>query len=506
MRYGILLALALSTLLLGATCFPLFELDPPLEESAADTTLAVSVVRPAEDRVVPAGDVVEIEWTAANLTDDSAIATVLVRAREDFADTVLVGGLRISASGGAQTVEWNTTDFPGDEYSIIVQVEAGGRNEEATANGRITINTPPAFEFTEPTEDTELVEQDPNDPNDPNAPMLPAEVTIRWSAYDADSDGTAKIGIDPDLDHESGNETTIYEVDIPRTSGFDSIDWDGTDTSGERVDGDTYYLFAAISDAVNDEQFVEGLARIIVPEEGEFELAITQPEENTTFLTTDDPLTIEFTFDEDDDVLIDLMIDPDENHSNGNATTILAQRLIDKDTNEDSFDWDGDDSEGAAVDDGIYRIYMAVNRGSRTSQIVEADGLVFRRSEEEQPLIALLEPNTDATRTGGEGGEVFIKWRDDDPSGSATIKLTIDDDATPDEGPGETDNNEVEILADRDAAGDDVQDTFIYYIGDDLAPGRYWIFAYIDRNGAAPWDNIAIAAGQIVIEDPDEVP
>jgi hypothetical protein len=100
---------------------------------------------------------------------------------------------------------------------------------------------------------------------------------------------------------------------------------------------------------------------------------------------------------------------------------------------------------------------------------------------------------------------VLIKWRDDDPSESARIRLTIDDDATPDEGVETDDPEEVIPSADWDdleAEGDGVQDTFSFYIGDDREPGRYWIFAYIDRDEAAPWDNVAIAAGQIVVEDP----
>jgi flagellar hook assembly protein FlgD len=498
-------------LLVGATCFPLFELDPT-EEPSSGAKLAVSVIAPGEDHEIPmsttdpAAKVVTIQWTAANLTGATGLATVFVRSRADFADTILEGGLRISESAGDQSVEWDTTDFPGGEYSIHVQVEAGGLSEEATADGRITINTAPTFEFTDPTEDTELVERDPNDPNDPNAAPLPAQITIAWTSSDPDSDGSAEIGLDPDRDHESGNEITIYEFEIPRTAGDDSIDWDGTSAAGEAVEEDTYYLFALVSDGVNDDDIVEGLARIIVPEEESFELAVTQPAEDTEFLAGDDPLTIEFTLDEDDDVFISLRIDPDENHRNGNEITILSRYLVGEGTNEDSFDWDGDDSEGDPVDDGIYRVFMAVNRGSDSSTIVEADGLVFRRSAEDQPLIALLEPDSDETIVYREGGEVLIEWRDDDPSESARIRLTIDDDATPDEAL-ETDDPEEVIPSadwdDLDAAGDGVEDTFAFYIGDDRAPGRYWIFAYIDRDEAAPWDNIAIAAGQVVIDDPD---
>jgi len=145
---------------------------------------------------------------------------------------------------------------------------------------------------------------------------------------------------------------------------------------------------------------------------------------------------------------------------------------------------------------------MSVNRGSGSPVNVEAEGLVYRRDDEDQPLIGLILPTNDETVTGGAGGNVLIKWRDDDPSESATIRIVIDDDETPNEGV-ETDNAEVEILADRDADGDGVQDTYSYPISDDLDPGRYWIFAYIDRDDAAPWDNISVAAGSIEKEDPD---
>ena len=505
MRYGLLASLCLSTLLVGATCFPIFE--PGASQSAATptTTLGVSVLSPSVDREVALGDTVKIEWTGVNLGESSAVAKVYVRQRDTFNETILVGGIRMETSSGARNIEWDTSDFEGGEYSIHVSIEAGTLEDTAEADGRITINSPPTFEFTEPTEDTELVERDPNDPNDPNAAMLPAEITIRWTAYDSDSDGEATISIDPDTDHESGNEIEIYDVDIPRASGFDSYDWDGSDKSGDRVEGDTYYLFATISDPVNGEEIVEGLGRLIVPVDEAFELAVTQPEDNTDFLAADDPLLIEFTLNEEDDVLIDLRIDQDESHSNGNEITILSQRLIEPDTHEDDFEWDGDDSDGNAVDDGIYRIFISVNRGSGSPATAEAEGLVYRRADEDQPLIGLILPTSDETVTGGAGGEVLIKWRDDDPDETATVKIVIDDDATPNEGV-ETDDAEVEILTGRDADGDGVQDTFSYHISDDLAPGRYWIFAYIDRDDAAPWDNISVAAGQIVVEDPDAVP
>ena len=53
--------------------------------------------------------------------------------------------------------------------------------------------------------------------------------------------------------------------------------------------------------------------------------------------------------------------------------------------------------------DGIYRVFMAGNRGSGSPQLVQADGLIFRRSADDKPLIALLEPWQELQRLEREG-------------------------------------------------------------------------------------------------------
>lgn len=510
MRYGILIAVALIWALVGATCLPLVDLTAR-QDFGPETTLGISITQPSSDREVPKGAVVEIEWTAANLTGSEAIATILVRARSDFAETILAGGLRLEESPGARTLDWDTTDFEGGEYSIAARIAAGGLTNEASAAGRITINSPPSFEFTAPTEDTELPaeeeEAEEETTEDANAPTVEEEdtsaVNIRWTAFDPDGSATAQIGIDPDGDHQNGNETVIAERDLPTTSQPASLAWDGTNNNGDIVDPGIYNLYAIVSDGVNEDLIVDGLARITVPTRPEpIETAITEPSEDTDFLTTDDLLTIEYTLDENDDVLIDLEIDTDDNHRNGNEVAILLQRLIEAGTTDDLFDWDGTDSDGVDVDDGIYRILLVINRGTAgAAPIVASDALVFRRSEQEKPLIALLGPNTDQTIETGT--DVVIRWRDDDPSESATIRLTIDDDDTP--GGFVPDPTEREVLADRDASGDGVLDTFRlpYRELRDLEPGRYYVFAYIDRDGVDPVDHVSIAGGLLVIEDPE---
>jgi len=500
MRYAALSIAGVALLLTGATCFPLMNLNQTEDGATAGTVLGISLMQPEADREVPLGTVIQIEWAAVNLTDADALATILVRNRDNGEETILAGGLRLPAAGTSDTVAWDTSEFQGGSYSIVGRVEAGERSDEDTAPGRITINTPPSFDFTEPTEDTELVEPDPNDPNAPEE----ATITIRWTAFDPDGDGTAQIGIDPDLDHESGNEITIAERSIAASSGFETLEWTGTGTDGQRVAADTYYLYALVSDGINEDRFVEGLAQLIVPEEpNAAELAITEPEDDVDFLAGDDPLTIAFTLDEADDVTVTLKIDTDEDHNSGNEIAILAQRLIEAGATEDSFDWDGDDSSGAAVDDGIYRIVLVLNRGSGSPAMVESDGLVYRRSEEEQPLIGVLEPARD--QTVQPGAYVLIRWRDSDPGESAEIRITIDDDPVPDEG-AETGDPESEELADWPAEGGGARNSFQYQVPNDLDPGIYYIFAYIDRDGAAPYDNVSVAGGRIIIRDPLDGP
>jgi hypothetical protein len=337
---------------------------------------------------------------------------------------------------------------------------------------------------------------------DPNAPDEVPTVTIRWTGFDLEGTANLEIFADPDADHESGNELSLVQAVLAAAAEIDTFEWDGGNADASEDEDATYTLFATVDDGVNPAQTIEGLARITVPLDSTmtFTLEFQAPDEDIEFLADDDPLAIEFTLDEKDDVLIDLGIDTDDDHTNGNEQLILFQRLIEKDTNEESFDWDGTDRHGDAVDDAIYRVYIVVNRGSGTPQTLNADGLVLRRAETDTPLIAMLEPASDRTKDAGDFET--LKWRDDDPAESATVRLTLDDDEFPDEAV-ETDEDEIEILADRQAKGDGVQDTFAFQVPSDLGPGTYYIFAYIDEDGAAPYDHVSTAAGQIIIEDPD---
>jgi len=126
---------------------------------------------------------------------------------------------------------------------------------------------------------------------------------------------------------------------------------------------------------------------------------------------------------------------------------------------------------------------------------------VFRRSNAGQPLIALLEPATD--QNVSNSSFLKIRWRDEDPNEAATVRLTLDDDRIPNETT-ETDADEREILSGREAAGDGVLDIFDFQTPADLAPGTYYLFAYIDRDGSPPFDNISVSAARIIVPDPSQ--
>ncbi len=501
-----LLVLAASALpLLGSTCIPLLGPDIATQQprGTEPRSLAVSLLAPTSDLSVPLGAVIDVEFTVVNLSGKEVVGSVLLRDLSDGSEIVLAGGIRISASSFNRVVRWDTAETGGGSFRLRVRVEGGGRVAEDSSPARIMVNTPPSLDFLEPSRDVRLGDLPPglDDPNrfDPNSPFI----LIRWSASDPDGDGRLQIGLDRGTDHDSGDEIVLFDdLTIGETPLLESRDWDGTDVNGQRVEAGTYHLFARLSDDVNDDVLIDAPGRVIVPaepNEPQIELGFKRPDEDVDLNDPNKPVEITWTLDEPNDVLVDLKIDTDDDHRNGNERTILAQRLIDKDTTEDTFDWDGDDSEGAPVPDGIYRVFLVLNRGTGQPAIVEAGGLVFKRPDPNMPLIALLEPATD--QTAEPGTFVLIRWRDDDPSGSSTIRLEIDDDKQFGEAPEVGDPPRV-ILEDREAEADGVLDTFSFQVPDDLPPGRYWVFAVIARSGQSD-EQTSVAGGQIEVPDPN---
>lgn len=557
MRTGLLLASGLSILVLGGTCLPIGN---QVENQVIDngTTLGITISKPSTDQSVAQGDLVPIQWSAGNLSSATATVTILVESREAQGglETTVLDSFELGGEGDSGTVNWDTLDFEG-RYAVIGRIQTASATRAHTAGGLVTVDAPPAFEFTAPAENVSF------NPNDGEA------LTIAWRGYD--SSATARIGLDPDTDHDSGNEIFLTEQSLSEedddsgddggddrsggvedpasetgkqrqtmdssddstssddgstTSGDDgntttagdgdeeetgsetnggdqgntdlgngSFEWDGDDEGGDPVSAGTYNLFARITDNVNELLVVEGLGQITVTEDGSGNTSgdpvVEEPAEDIEFLSSGDPISIEYKVNQEEDVLVDVKIDADDNHTNGNETIILAQELVEGGEDPEPFEWDGEDSGGVAVEAGIYRVFIAVSTGAGTPEIAEAEGLVMRRDVEDQPLLALLTP---ATVTNVDPGQyVVITWRDDDPEGNAEIRLVVDDDNDPATG----NDDQLEIMSDRDAEPDGVQDSFTWQVPNSLDPGTYYVIGYINGGG-----NASVAPGMIIVNDP----
>ncbi|TWT40373.1 flagellar basal body rod modification protein [Phycisphaerae bacterium RAS1] len=498
MRIALVSLVAGFWLLTGSTCGPLLNLSET--QTPSPNTVAIAVLTPTEDVSIPEGSVLPIRWSASNNQDATALATIFVESREDLTRTNLVSGVTVTTTLTDQMVTWNTKSFAPGVYSIGAEITVDTTTRTTVAPGKATLDAAPTFSFTEPAAAVNLPDG--------------GTVNIAWTGGDASGNGKLVLAIDVDSDHGNGNETTILEQDLPEEAEEDSFEWDGKNSADAKVDAGTYNLFARLSDVVNAESTVNGLATITVEaadnsnsndndnDNGTVELGIREPAEDTTFLETDDALRIEFGVNQFDDVLIDIKIDTDDNHANGNEITILSQRFVSAGTETDVFSWDGLDAAGQRVANGIYRPLIVSSAGTATPTTKPGEGLVFRRASDNQPLIALLTPGTNVT--GTPGSFVSITWRDDDPDGEGLIRITVDDDATPaqNEAGSADDIAEIEILANRDAGADGVQDTFNWQIPGTLAPGTYHFFAYIDADAGQEADNISVAPAVLIIRDP----
>ncbi len=489
MRTAGLLLLGLGLTLAGGTCLPL--VDNTAREPREGTKLIVSLTAPDAAKTVRQGDTVGIRWTFSNLTGSSGTVTIVAESRTNLARTTLTSAAASGPRGqGAYT--WDTTGFEGP-YSIVATITGGGLEYSTTSVGLVTVDAPPKFTFEAPTEDVAFT------------PGESDQLAIRYTGSDNES-GKVKLGLDVDTNHRNENEIIINEDDLPKKPEAKTYYWNGKSKSGEVVKADTYYLFARLEDARNEPTFVTATARIKVLEAPGEGAAVTKPDEDANFLTTDATFRIEYRIDdEDNDVLVDVKLDTDDNNSNGNEITILAQQFVAKGTEPPPFDWDGKDTQvpPAPVATGIYRPLIVISRETGSPQTVRAEGLIFRRDTQNRPLIGLLEPAT--VRTVNPGEFLLIKWRDDDPDGdddeaqSAKIKVVIDEDGDP-----ATTVNQKVILTARNAAGDGVRDTFQWSVSAaGLNLGKiYYIIAYIDKDGVDPPDSWSVAGGRLIIRDP----
>lgn len=500
MRFPALLTCVLGLLALGGTCIPSF--DDNTRPPPTGTTLAVSLSDPNANRTVPQGDRVAIKWVAANITGEEGKLSLVAESRNSLARTTLQSDVAVGENGRSGEFAWDTSGFVGP-FALYGILATASQTVEERAPGIITVDAPPTFEFTAPAANATL-----------NVGQSPAQpLTISWRA--TDTNARVKIGLDTDSDHggfssdpnEAGrNEFFIATRDITSATTTDSISFNGSGTSGTVTAG-TYTLFAIVNDGVNPDLTVDATARITVTVTDPNEATTTkivQPAGDKTFLATDASLTIEVEVNQPRDTLVDLKIDTDDNSQNGNEITIDSQRLVEAKADPFTFAWDGTDSTGAAVRDGIYRILAFVSSGASTPTITQSSGFVYRRATTDTPLIALILPAAQVTATPGT--IISIKWRDDDPKESesdaalsANIKLVLDKDGDP-----TTTADQVVVLTGRKAKGDAVNDTFYWQVPDGaLEVGKlYSLIALIDRDSVDPFDSYSVAPGKFLAPDP----
>jgi len=373
-RIGLLAVCLLLCGVCGVTCLPGLQTDLG-REPREGTTLGVSIHEPSVARTVAEGTRVRIDWSAVNLTGSPANVRIEVESRADLTRIVLADNLAVTGTSLGDSLIWDTTGLDPVEYKIRATISAGGLSDITIAEATVTIDGAPTFAFELPSADTTLT-LDGSD-----------TVAIRWSAGDPEGTATARIGIDPDTDHGSGNETYIAERTLPADEAPETLEWDGTDVDGSDADTGTYNLFALVDDEVNAFQTIEGLARITVESDdgtGPVTLEILSPDHDTEVLITPDAddteLDIEFGINDAQDLLVDLRLDPDDNHQNGNEITILAQRFIEADTETDTFAWDGTDASGELVPQGIYSLLIVASSGSGDPRTVAGSGLLYRRT------------------------------------------------------------------------------------------------------------------------------
>jgi flagellar hook assembly protein FlgD len=457
--------------------------------------LAVSVSGPGSDISVGSDTVVPIIWSAANDTGVTGQATIVVQALSTLAETTIADGVAVGRSTGRITTNWSTAGFAGGSYRVRVRVRAGDLTRESTAGGVVTVDIAPTFTFLAPLTDVVLPDDDP--------------IKIEYNGVDPENRGRVTFFVDPDDTSTTDNriqisgERELNDQDDDPTLTFD---WGGNDNSNQRVANGTYSIIAVVTDGTNPEQVFVAPGRVTVPAPppDPKPLGFAAPEDDTTFLETDAPLLFTLDVDNREEALISLAIDTDDTHTNGNEITILSQRLIAEDTPTTDFEWDGTNDLGDPVAPGIYRPFIISSTGSGTPTIKAAEFLVFRRANADQPLIAITSPSS--VVSANFGSFVNIAWRDDDPTDSALIRLTIDDDPNPDEAV-ETDEPEIEILVNRTAGADGVLDTFAWQVPNTIPPGNYYVFAYIDSDpNTAGADHINVGPAQIRVIDPANPP
>jgi hypothetical protein len=187
-------------------------------------------------------------------------------------------------------------------------------------------------------------------------------VLIDWSAGNLTGQpATITLAVESHTDLT----VTILEEGIPLegTGGTDTLAWNTEDFSGP------YRVLATITtDSLTNENPSMGLITVDLRPTFEF----TAPTGDVTFHpATDSPLDIKW-FGGDESATVQIGLDPDTDHTNGNETVILEQELP-VDPAAGSLAWDGNDNDGTQVAADTYNLFASATDG--VNAVVIVDGL-----------------------------------------------------------------------------------------------------------------------------------
>lgn len=453
------------------------------------TTFAFTA--PTVDAVLASGGTLTLAWTGGDADGDGNLSIFLDPDTDHASgnEVEILRGRALPVEVTAESFEWDGTGtdgtgVPSGTYGIFARLD-DSVNTPLTVEGLAQVttpNAPPTITITEPSESVSIDAGE--------------SFTVKWVVQDAEDTPFVTILYDDDLVDDDITDETPAKLIVERqqdTDGTGEFVWD---TTG--VASGTYSIHARVDDGTNDLVFLPGLFSITIANAPPA-VAFTAPADDTDFLNSDTDIEIVFTVEDADDVFLDLKIDPDADHANGNEIAIMLQRLIKPGSTDQTFAWDGSSPTGDIIGSGMYALFSVANDGVSERVITAAGGLILRRADANKVLIGLLQPAEPVTVDPGDF--VTIVWRDNDPTGTALIRLTIDDDQFVDEA-GETGAAQIVILNNR-LAGDpddnELLNQFDWQVPS-LAPDTYYVFANISSGVAN--EHTSRAGGVIIVRDP----
>ena len=240
----------------------------------------------------------------------------------------------ISENDEFDQYEWNTADIPEGEYYIYAIIEDGTSTSTIYSNGVVKIlkNKPPVMTFVS------------------NGGTADRSFEISWE--DEDTDNNAEIFFFFDTDSSGDNGVLINTIAISEDDETDKYIWDTSNVSeGE------YYLYAIMSDGVNDPETVFMENSVIIDHNASPTFSPFPVEASS------DLKTVLLSWEDEDlegDARISLYysVDPFGDHGD-----VIVEDLSEDTENTEGIDWYLWDGSSFLDDDDEYFFYSVIDDG-----------------------------------------------------------------------------------------------------------------------------------------------